>query len=141
MKLESLDFRYLILSVVHYSIKKEEGKWKSCRRKHQWPSLVMVIARVRLAVRVSVRIFPTGRATAGPSTADGSGPSTADGTRPSTRCNGPAPAAIVRGIIVITGFFRPEGLQTDKGRNGEGNERHEDRLFRYDRDGKVSESR
>lgn len=88
-----------------------------------------------------MRIFPTGRAAAGPSTADRSGPSTADGTRPSTRCNGPTPAAIVRGIIVIVGFFRPESLQTDEGGNEEGNERHKDRLFRYDIGDKVSESR
>ena len=86
-KLESHDFRrYLILSVAHYSMKKKKRKKKRYRRKHQGPSLVMVMSGVRLAVRVSVRIFPTGRAAAGrPSTGNGSRISTADGTIPSTR--------------------------------------------------------
>lgn len=113
--------------------RKNKGKKKRYKRKYHRLSLMMVISRVRLVVRVSVRIFPTGRAAAGPSTRYGSGPSTADRTRPSTRCNRPAPAAIIGGnIVVIGGFFRPESLQTDKRRNGEGNEGREDRFFRHD---------
>lgn len=103
----------------------------------------MVISRVRLVVRVrGVRVVPTGGISAGPSAGRyRSGPSTADGSGISAAHDGRAvPAAVVSGDVVMTSV-RPKCSQADERGNGEGDERRENRLLRYEADGEVRESR
>lgn len=143
VKLESSTFVDISFSSLSSKEKKNRRKRRRKDSRYQCLSLVM-ISRVRLAVRVSVRIFPTGRAATGPSGGrHGSGPSVADGTRPSTAHNRPAvPAAVISGdIVMMTALARPKCLQTNKRGNGEGDERREDRLLCYEADAEVCESR